>query len=236
MAITTAPDRSGHPAHHSQSIMIAVLALAAIGVAVLVPGGSSNSGVQGSGAAVTQTRAVASFTGLDLAGSNNVTIIAGGPQSVVVHADSNLVNHVTTGVVAGTLVIGDTGGFTTRTPMSVDVSVPSLTALNLSGGGQISVTGINTSQLTVTVSGSGLLSAAGTVTRLDVTLSGDGQAQLSQLTASDVHAVVSGSGLIQVTATTSQGAAVPGTGALIYGGNPPQVTTSITGTGTVIRG
>ena len=240
MAITTAPDRSGHAARHRQPIVIAVLivvlALAVTGVAVLVQGGSSNSGVQGSGVAVTQTRAVARFTGLDLAGSNNVTVIVGGPQSVVVHADSNLVNHVTTGVVAGTLVIGDTGGFTTRSPMSVDVSVPSLTALNLSGDGQISVAGINAAQLTVTVSGSGLLSAAGTVTRLDVTLSGDGQAQLSQLTASEVHAVVSGSGLIQVTATTSLDAAVPGSGAIIYSGNPPQVTTSITGTGTVTRG
>jgi len=75
---------------------------------------------------------VAGFTGLDLAGSNNVTVIVGGPQSVVVRADSNLINHVTTGVVAGTLVIGDTGSFTTRTPMSVEVTVPSLTALNLS--------------------------------------------------------------------------------------------------------
>ena len=120
--------------------------------------------------------------------------------------------------------------------MSVDVSVPSLTALNLSGDGQISVTGINAPQLTVTVSGSCLLSAAGTVTRLDVTLSGHGQAQLSQLTASDVHAVVSGTGLIQVTATTSLNAAVPGTGEIVYSGNPPQVITSITGTGTITRG
>ena len=240
MAITTAPHRGGHTAHHSQLLLIAALAaaviLASIGVAVLVHGGSSNPGVQGSGVAVTQTRTVAAFSSLDLAGSNNVTVTVGGPQSVVVHADSNLINHVTTGVAAGTLVIGDTGSFTTRTPMSVDVSVPSLTALTLSGDGQISVTGINTPQLTVTVSGSGLLSAAGTAARLDVTLSGDGQAQLSQLTARDVHAVVTGSGLIQVTATTSLDAAVPGTGAIIYTGNPPQVTTSVTGTGTVTRG
>ena len=239
MAITTAPDRSGHTARHRQpiviAVLVAVLALAVIGVVVLVLGGSSIYGVQGSGVAVTQTRTVASFTGLDLAGSNNVTVIVGGPQSVAVHADSNLLNHVTTRVVAGTLVIGDTGRFTTRTPMSVDVSVPSLTALNLSGDGQISVTGINAAQLTVTVSGSGLLSAAGTVTRLDVTLNGHGKAQLSQLTASNVHAVVSGTGLIQVTATTSLNAAVPGTGEIIYTGNPPQVTTSITGTGTITR-
>jgi hypothetical protein len=240
MAITSAPHRGGHTAHRSQLLLIAALAaaviLAAIGVAVLVHGGSSASGIQGSGVAVTQTRTVAAFSRLDLAGSNNVTVVVGGPQSVVVHADSNLISHVTTGVVGGTLVIGDTGSFTTRSPMSVDVSVPSLTALNLSGDGQISVTGISTPQLTVMISGDGLLSAAGTATRLDVTISGDGQAQLSQLTARDVHAVVSGSGLIQVTATTSLDAAVPGSGTIIYTGNPPQVATSVTGSGSVTRG
>lgn len=60
----------------------------------------------------------------------------------------------------------------------------------------------------MTVSGGGMLYAAGTATQLDVTLSGDGLAQLNQLTASEVHAVVTGSGLVQVTATTSLDAAV----------------------------
>ena len=198
--------------------------------------GSSSSGVQGSGIAVTQTRAVTGFSSLDLASSNNVTVELGSPQSVVVRADSNLISHVTTNVVAGTLVIADTGSFTTKTPMSVKVSVPSLTGLNLSGSGQLSVTGIDTPRLTVTISGSGLLYAAGSASRLDVTLSGDGMAQLNQLTASEVHAVLTGSGLIQVTAITSLDAAVSGSGAIVYSGNPPQVTSSVTGTGTVTRG
>jgi len=232
MAVTTAPDRSGHTARHGRPIMIAVLiallAVVATAITLLVYGSS--------GAAATQNRTVAGFTSLDLAGSNNVTISVGRPQAVVVHADSSLINQVTTDVVAGTLVIGDTGNFTARGPMSVDVSVPSLTALSLSGSGQISATGISTPQLTVTISGSGQLSAAGTATRLDVAINGDGKAQLSQLTARDVQAVVSGSGLIQVTATTSLDAAVPGSGTIIYSGNPPQVTTRVTGSGTVTRG
>jgi hypothetical protein len=232
MAITTAPDRSGHTAHHGRPIMIAiliaVLAVVTTAIALLVYGSS--------GSATTQTRTLAGFTSLDLAGSNNVTIIVGRPQSVVVHADSSLINHVTTQVVAGTLIIGDTGNFTARGPMSVDVSVPSLTALSLSGSGQISATAISTPQLTVAISGSGLVSAAGTATRLDVAINGDGTAHLSQLTARDVQAVVSGSGLIQVTATTSLDAAVPGSGTIIYSGNPPQVTTSVTGSGTVTPG
>ena len=241
MAITSAPRRSGHPGHRRLQIsfaaLLAALALAMIGVALEVHGGGpSHPGVQGSGVAAVQTRNVATFSRLDLAGSNNVTVVVGARRSVVVRADSNLISHVTTQVVAGTLVIGDTGSFTARTPMSVEVGVPSLTALNLSGSGQISVTGFSGPRLTVMVSGSGLLSASGTATQLDVTLSGDGQAQLAQLVAQDVRAVVSGSGLIQVTATSSLNAAVPGTGAIIYSGNPPQETTNITGTGAITRG
>ena len=241
MAITSAPERSGQRAHHSPlppiAALTAVVILAAIGVALLVhSGGSSSSEIRGSGIPATQTRTVPRFSGLDLAGSNNVTVIVGRPQSVVVHADSNLVGHVTTQVVAGTLVIGDTGSFTAKSPMSVEVTVPALTALNLSGDGQISATGISTPQLIATISGSGLLYATGTATRLDVTVSGDGRAQLSQLVARDVHAVISGSGLIQVAATTSLAAAVPGSGSIVYSGNPPQVTTSVTGTGDITRG
>jgi len=54
--------------------------------------------------------------------------------------------------------------------------------------------------------------------------------------ARDVHAVVSGSGRILVRATNSLDAAVPGSGAIIYSGNPAHVTTSITGNGAVTAG
>jgi putative autotransporter adhesin-like protein len=242
MAVTSPPQRSDRPAQHIQPSLIvaviAVLVLGAIGVALALRGGysSSGSGIQGSGVAASQTRAVPGFTSLDLAGGNEVNVVVGAPRSVVVNADTNLISHVTTRVVAGTLIIGDTGSFTSHTPMSVEVGVPSLTALNLSGDGKISVTGISLPQLTVTVSGSGLLSASGTVTRLDVTLKGDGMAELSQLSARDVHAVLTGSGLIKVDAASSLNASVPGTGLIMYTGNPAQVATSVTGTGSITPG
>lgn len=240
MATITPPHHGAKPAHHIRLARIAVLAAAVIlgviaGLLAARGDWSSAGGVQGSGVAASQTRATAAFSSLDLAGSNNVNVTVGGPRSVVVHADSNLLSYVTTKVVAGTLVIGDTGSFTTRSPMTVDVSVPSLSVLDLSGDGQITVTGIGAPRLTVQVSGSGLLTASGTVTQLDVVLSGAGQAQLSQLTARHVHAAVTGSGLIQVTATASLNAEVPGTGAITYRGDPSQVTSSVTGTGVITR-
>jgi Putative auto-transporter adhesin, head GIN domain len=243
MAISSPPRRGGQAASHSQRglitalvlVLVAVLVLAWVMVALLARGGSSGSEVHGSGVAATQSRVLPAFSSLALAGSNKVTVAVGGRQSVVVHADSNLMHNVTTRVVAGTLVIGTTGSFTPRSPMSVEVSVPSLAAMELSGSGEISVTGIDASRLTVTLPGSGALYAGGTVTQLEVTLAGSGLAQLDNLVARDVHAVVTGSGLIRVTATASLNAAVSGSGAIMYSGNP-QVTSSITGSGTVTRG
>jgi len=241
MAVTSPPRRAGHAEHRGPLPLIAgivaVLVLAAVGIALLARNtGSSGPGVQGSGIAVTQPRTVGGFSGLDLAGSNVVTVTVGAPRSVVVHADSNLIADVTTQVVGGNLVIGTVGSFTTHSPMNVTVTVPSLTSLQLTGSGQISVTGIKVPRLDVTLSGSGMLTAAGTATQLYVTLAGSGEAQLYQLTASNARAIVTGSGLVQVTATRALNAAVPGSGAIFYEGNPTQVTTSVTGSGAVMPG
>jgi hypothetical protein len=177
----------------------------------------ASSSVQGSGVAATQTRVLEAFSGVVLAGSNVVVVRVGGRQSVVVHADDNLLRYVTTTVQAGNLLIGNrSGSFSTKSPMLVEVNVPSLEALTLAG--------------------SGILRASGSAKRLDVSLSGSGDAQLGQLVARDVHAVVSGSGRIVVTATHSLEGLVPGSGAIFYGGDPAHVTTSITGSGVVARG
>ena len=244
MAISSPPRGAGQAVPDRQRTLVsalilalvAVLVLATIVVVLLGRGGLSASGVRGSGVAATQSRVLPRFSRLDLAGSTNVTVVAGGRQSVVVRADSNLIRNVTTHVVAGTLVIGTTGSFTTRAPMNVQVSVPSLAAVKLSGSGQISVSRIEAARLTVTLPGSGVLYASGTASQLDVTLGGSGLAQLSKLIARDAHAAVTGSGLIRVTATAKLNATVSGSGAVIYGGNPPQVTRNVTGSGAVIPG
>ena len=243
--MTTAPTplHRRHAAHRSQLALVAVLLLALIALAIVLirydvfGGSSSSSTVQGSGVAATQTRELQNFSSVELSGSNNVVVHVGGKQSVVVHADDNLLRYVTTQVQADKLTIGNTSGsFTTNSTMSVDVNVPSLEALTLTGSGVITATGIKVSSLMVRLSGNGVLRASGSATRLDVSLGGSGDAQLEQLVARDVRAVVSGSGRILVSATNSLDAAVPGSGAIVYSGNPAHVTTSITGTGAVTAG
>ena len=189
------------------------------------------------GIAATQTRSLASFTGVELAGNNNVSVHIGEKQSVVVHADENLLGRVTTVVEDGLLVLGNTpGSFTTQKPMRVAVSVPSLDTLRLTGSGIVSVAGVKSSSLTMTLSGSGVLRASGTATRFEVTLGGSGEVQAGQVVARDVQAVVRGSGRILITATKSLDASIPGSGVIVYSGNPAAVRTTITGSGAVTRG
>ena len=220
---------------------LGVLLLGAILLALLVDriffDSSSSPAGTGSGVAARQARSLPPFSGVELAGDNNVVIQVGARRSVIVHADSNLLRRVTTQVRSGTLVIGTTpGNLSAKTPMFVAVSVPSLDAVRLRGAGNISVTAINSPTLTVALPGSGNIDATGTTAKLDVTISGEGTAQLRGLIARDAKAALSGDGSIMLTATRSLAARVSGTGTVLYGGAPPRVAQSVTGTGTISPG
>jgi hypothetical protein len=219
-----------------------VLLLAAILIALLVDRifySSRSPAGTGSSVAATQARSLPPFTGVNLAGANDLIVRVGASQSVIVHADSNLLRRVTTQVRAGSLVIGTTpGNLNAKTPMFVEVSLPSLNALRLQGDGNITVTGINSPSLTVGLPGSGNIHATGTTKRLDLTISGEGNAFLGQLIARDAKAALSGDGTIMLTATHSLNASISGSGSgtIRYSGNPPLVTTTVTGHGIILAG
>jgi hypothetical protein len=241
---------TGHTAiHRSRGLRRLQRALMALGVLLLIAiltallvdrlffESSSSPAGKGSGVAATQARSLPPFTGVELAGYNNVIVHVGARQSVIVHADSNLLRRVTTRVRSGRLVIGTTrGNLNAKRPMFVTVSLPSLDRLRLQGAGNISVTGISGQKLTAALPGSGNIDATGTTTKLDVTISGEGTAQLRQLIARDAKAVLSGDGSIMLTATHSLTATVSGSGTVLYGGNPPRVTQRVTGSGAISAG
>ncbi len=241
--MTTAPTPvpSRHTPRRLYVILLATLVVLAGTAVVLLArtdggsGSGSTTGIQGSGVSASQSRTVPSFTEIDLAGSSVLTVHVGGKQTVVVHADDNLIDRVTTDVRSGMLVLGTSGSFTTRSPMGVDVTVPTLEAVVLSGSGVARVEGLAAERLTVRMPGSGVLGITGTADQLDVDLSGSGDVRLQDLVARDVVATLSGSGRIQVHATRSLAASVPGSGVIVYGGDPNSLATEVSGSGVITK-
>jgi hypothetical protein len=224
---------------HVQLVLtvFAVLLLAGILVALLVDRHSSSWSTSGSGVAATQTRSLPAFRALDLTGANNVIVRVGTTRSVTVHADSNLLDRVTTTVRAGRLIVGTTpGSLNAKAPMFVTVTVPSLDAITLQGAGNINVVGINSRSLTVTLPGAGTIHATGATSHLAVTIGGMGTALLGNLIARDANAAVSGDGSITLTATRGLSASISGSGTILYGGHPQRVTKTVTGSGSIIGG
>jgi hypothetical protein len=183
----------------------------------------------GSGVSVSQTRTVPAFTAVDLAGTNELTVRVGQPQHVVVRADDNLLDKVVTDVRAGVLVVFDRGSFTSRSPMSVVVTVPSLRSATLSGTGQLVVTDVAAGTFTARLPGTGNLVAAGRADRVDASISGDGSMTLGSLLATDATVTVRGTGSVLIHVTGSLHATVSGTGSVVYTGHPK----TITGVGSV---
>jgi hypothetical protein len=239
IAPTSPPGRRTNPTGMVGVVVLAVLVLTGL-VLIARPGWidrtvGSGDVIEGSGRTVTETRDVAPFTSFDLAGANNVSITIGADQSVRVQADDNLIDLITTVVRGDELVISQRGAFVPHGPMNVAVIVPSLQAVTLSGSGILTVEAVQADTLAVALPGSGTTRASGTANRLQATLDGSGDMRLSDLTTAQATAVVSGSALIQLVATEALDASISGTGTILYGGNPIQVTKNITGTGTIIE-
>ena len=237
--MTVAPTPVHPESHHGVRWMLVVVLAFALGAAAVAirdhVGSSNGSTLRGSGVPAAQTRTVAPFTRVELAGANNVVVHVGEPRSVIVKADQNLLGHVTTEVQSGQLVIANTpGSFSTKSPMVVEVSAPRLESVVLSGSGNIVIDGLSSASFDASLPGSGTLTADGTATRLDVAVEGSGSVLFSRLVAQHVHAAVGGTGSVFVTATGTLAASVSGTGSIVYQGNPRRVTKSVTGSGTIV--
>jgi hypothetical protein len=215
------------------AILVATVATAAIAVGVVVGRGGDGGAITGSGVGATVTRAVPPFTAVELAGSNVVTVRVGSPRRVVVHADDNLVKRVITEVHGGTLVITSRGSIRTRSPMSVEVTTPSLNGVGISGSGSIHATGVQADAFSAVLRGSGTIAAAGRAGQVHAVVTGAGELDLVDLLARGATATITGAGKITVYATDSLDATVTGTGVILYGGHPAEVTTHVSGTGSV---
>ena len=121
-----------------------------------------------------------------------------------------------------------------RGELTVHISLPRLDGVKVSGSGAIKIDGLTGGKTEVGISGSGSLSARGSLDKLDLTISGSGKADIPDLTVEDAKISISGSGKVKINARQSLDAKISGSGDVRYLGTP-KITTKISGSGSIDR-
>jgi hypothetical protein len=190
---------------------------------------------EGSGVEASAERTVDPFSRISLSGDAAIVVTVGQPQAVSVRGDDNLLQDVETTVDDGELQVGQADSFELepKVGINVDIAVPALEAVSVSGAGNVVVTNLRGARFRSEVSGAGQVEATGDVDRVEVEVSGAGDVRLGDLVARDATADVSGAGHVLIQATESLTASVSGAGDIVYIGNPAALKTDVSGNGEI---
>lgn len=189
-----------------------------------------------SGPATRETREVGSFDAVSFGGAGHVIITVGPKASLVLEGDAETLARTKAEVSGGMLSIGrrdDDFGRGGR--LTAHITVPRLASAQVSGSGQLKVSGLNGGETAIALSGSGRIEADGKLDAVNLVISGSGLADMPKLVVTDANVVISGSGSALVDARGALNVKVSGSGVVRYIGAPKDINTSISGSGSVRR-
>jgi len=232
--------------------------LLAIGIAFLLSACDFVGGerVSGSGNVTTQERSITGFSSVQSSGFFDVYLSPGASQSVRVEADDNLHSYIETRLNGSELEIDTKEGYRLDTDKDIKIYITSseFNKVHLSGSGNIisqsQITGNDKIDLSVSgsgnikvdlrapsidahMSGSGDINLSGEAKRFEGSLSGSGNIRAMDLKTEETTIRISGSGSADVYASTKLDVRVTGSGDVRYKGGVQQVTSNITGSGSV---
>lgn len=212
-------------------------------------------GMRGKGDVVSETVALATFSGITNNIDADIRITQAQVQSVEIVAQENITENISLEVADGVWTIDFVKeNVAKHKPININISIPDLSSLNISGSGDMSTTNtfdscgivsLNISgsgniyasfnSITKTyssISGSGNITLSGNSPDHDITLSGSGN--VYSFPFHTYHTIVSipGSGNCELSAESTLYINISGSGNVYYKGNPV-ITQTITGSGGV---
>ena len=159
---------------------------------------------EGSGVAAQQVRDPAPFTALSSAGDLSVTVVEGEQPQITVRCDDNLIEDIRTEVDGDTLRIwtespeGTPVILRNHVPCEVAVVATGLSALELSGSGELQASAPALERLTLSGSGTVRLLGEVVASQFSASISGSGELIADSLLVDSANLVLSGSGSLEV--------------------------------------
>lgn len=208
--------------------------------------------LQGSGVAKSETRAVGSFTEIELEGQIELDLSTGPATDLNITGDDNLLPHIKTEVTGDKLKIYADTSYSSKLGIQVSATAPALKALTGSGATKSTLSGVLAQQFSLDLSGACSCRFTGDADRLVVNLSGASHITLvgasdelviecsgaskvdaMGLTAKKVRADVSGASTGLVNASDELRADASGASTLRFAGKPVKTSLQSSGASTV---
>jgi hypothetical protein len=212
-------------------------------------------GVSGSGHVVKETREVGPFTQLEVSGSMDVYVTQGSSSTVTLEGEDNILPEVELVEEGDKLEVRyrRNTNIRTRRDVKVYLSAKTLEGVELSGSGDVELSGIfntpspvhiglsgsgdvkgvfNAPEISLDLAGSGDIELKGETRDVTISLAGSGNCNASALLAETADVNIAGSGNVDLHASRELKANIIGSGNVYYKGDPA-VSTSKIGSGTV---
>lgn len=214
--------------------------------------------IEGNGHLVKLSRPVSGYSAVSSSGSWDVMIAYGTANEIQLEGDENLLPYIETTVENGKLSIRSpkAGSLHSRNKLTIYITLTRMTAVQLSGSGNIigkgkfenagttafkvsGSGGINisfnkVSAVELGISGSGNIRLAGVAAAVNATVSGSGNADCADLVSEDAKARISGSGNIKLNTSHSLDASISGSGNIINRGAATDIRKHVSGSGKVV--
>jgi hypothetical protein len=204
---------------------------------------------------ISENRDVSGFSAIDFSTIGKINIIHGDVESLNISGPDNIVPEISSSVSNGTLIIKNKENFTVTAVTSAnvltftivvkdltaltvsgvgDVQVETLTTpnmeLTMSGAGKVQMSQLTTDNLKIILSGLGGLDISGSATQASIDLSGAGSVNAPELKIQSADITISGLGGATLWVTNQLTGNISGAGSVSYYGSP-QTNTASTGLG-----
>ncbi|WP_162946265.1 head GIN domain-containing protein [Chitinophaga barathri] len=222
---------------------------------LFVPFLAACDGVSGSGNVTKETREVRPFRQLEVSGSMDVYVTQGGSTTVTLEGEDNILPMIELVEDGDKLEIRYRRNTNIRTHRDVKVFISAqvLEGVELSGSGNVELTGIynspapvhiglsgsgdlkgvfNAPEISIDLAGSGNIELKGETRDVDISLAGSGNCDASALLAETAEVNIAGSGNVELHASRALKANTIGSGDIYYKGEP-SLTVSKIGSGSV---
>lgn len=195
--------------------------------------GNLSGGVQGSGTTKSEKREISGFKEVDASGAITLEIVAQKGFSVEVEADDNLLQYIKTEVSGDILKVFTKDRISPKTKLLVKISMPEITALDISGASGATVSNVKTNTLKLEASGASKIKIDGEATRLESDASGASGIDAEGLKVENADVEASGASNTTVSAINELKADASGASTIYYTGEPKSVSPKTSGASSV---